>query len=160
LTKKIEALELDNVELVLTFKELQEVFDAKKIGKPRKRKKTFDKFYNDYTKIYPLVGGLSDTLHYRHILKKREILVEDGIDAVTKILDGFKDGKYKQYRFLDLLSCRGCIAGPGMANNYTHEERRDRVIKYRDFARRYEKDLGRRGKIIHVEDIDFSRKFG
>ena len=35
---------------------------------------SFDKFYNDYTKIYPVSGGLSSSLNYQHILKKKDIL--------------------------------------------------------------------------------------
>ena len=160
LTKKVEAKELPEVKLAITFRELEEIFNKKGIDKVRERKLTFDKFYNDYTKIYPLAGGLAGTLHYKRILKKKQILTEDGIDEIIKVLDSFKDGKYKHYVFFDCLACKGgCIGGPGMTTSRSVEEKRKRVIKYRDFARRYERDLGRRGKIVHVEDIDFSRKF-
>jgi hypothetical protein len=33
------------------------------------------------------------------------------------------------------------------------------VLKYRDYAQRYEKDLGRRGTKIKAEGINFERKF-
>lgn len=160
LTKKVEAKEHPEVELAITYRELEEIFKGKGIDKARERKKTFDKFYNDYTKIYPLAGGLSDTLHYKRILKRSLIIVEDGIKDVAKILDKFKDGKYKKYVFFDCLACKGgCIGGPGMTKSRTVAEKKKRVIKYRNFARNCEKDLGRRGKIVHVEEIDFSRKF-
>jgi hypothetical protein len=42
---------------------------------------------------------------------------------------------------------------------YNNSQRIRRVKGYRDFASRYEKDLGRTGKIVHAEGIDFSRKF-
>ncbi|MBU0976073.1 MAG: [Fe-Fe] hydrogenase large subunit C-terminal domain-containing protein [Patescibacteria group bacterium] len=159
ISKKVESAEIGSVDLALTYRELEEIFKNKKVGNGRKKKLTFNKFYNDYTKIYPLPGGLSDTLHYKGILKKSEILIEDGIDKITKILDNMKGPKYKNYLFLDFLSCRdGCIGGPGMTVIGTIEEKTDRVLKYREFARRSEKDLGRRGKIVHVDDIDFSRK--
>ncbi|MBN2015378.1 hypothetical protein JW766_00925 [Candidatus Dojkabacteria bacterium] len=160
LTKKVEALELPYVELALTFRELEEKLRKEGIDKVRKRKLTFDKFYNDYTKIFPLAGGMADTLHSARIIKDSEILVSDGVDEVMKILKGFKNGKYKKYRFLDVLACSGgCIGGPGMTTTRSVDEKRERVIKYRDFARNCEKDLGRRGKIVHVEEIDFTRKF-
>ena len=160
ISKKVEARQIPEVELVLTYRELDEILKEKKINNARKRKLTFDKFYNDYTKIYPLAGGLSDTLHYKGILKKKEILIEDGIDNVTKIFDKMKGPKYKHYVFLDFLSCAGgCIGGPGMKENRSLKEKTERVVKYRDFARRQEKDLGRRGIKVMVEDIDFHRKY-
>lgn len=160
LTKKIEIKDLPEVELAITFREIEGILKKKGIDKVRKRKLTFDKFYNDYTKIFPLAGGMADTLHYKKILKKSQILIEDGIDEITKIFDRFKDGKYKNYIFFDCLACSGgCIGGPGMTTSRSVAKKRERVIKYRDFARKYERDLGRRGKIIHVDDIDFTRTF-
>lgn len=162
-TKKIEGKEIGTVDEVLTFKELDELFIKKNIPEKISDPKyclTFDKLYNDYTKIYPLSGGLSETLQYNRILKKQDILVVDGLDNIIKILNEFKDGRYKNYKFLDILSCSGgCIGGPGIVPKYTVSQRIKRVKKYRDFASRYEKDLGRTGKVLDAEDIDFSRKF-
>ncbi len=163
ITKKIEAKELCTVDEVLTFKELNELFVSKNIPEKITDDRyciTFDKLYNDYTKVYPLSGGLSSTLQYNNILKKKDILVTDGIKNITKVLDGFKGGKYKQYKFLDILSCEGgCVNGPSMDYQYPIKERIRRVKKYKEYATRYEKDLGRTGKKIDADGIDFSRKF-
>jgi iron only hydrogenase large subunit-like protein len=163
LTKKLEAEELGGISSAITFKELDKLFEEYDIPKEiteKKYTKTFDKFYNDYTKIYPLSGGLSSTLHHEHILKKKDILIKEGMKNIVKILDGFKDGWYKKYKFLDILTCeKGCIGGPGMAGQYPLSKRKKRVLEYREYARRYEKDLGRRGKKIHVKGISFERKF-
>jgi iron only hydrogenase large subunit-like protein len=162
-TKKLEAQEIGNVDLVLTFKELEELFEKKripeKIDEPQYCE-SFDKFYNDYTKIYPISGGLSTTLNYKNILNERELLVKEGLNDLIKIFDGFKDGVYKHYKFLDVLNCKGgCINGPGMIGNRSVKERRKRVLKYRDFAWKYEKDLGRAGTRADAEKVDFTRKF-
>ena len=163
ITKKMEAEELGVIESALTFKEIDSLFKEYEIPeeiKEGKYCKTFDKFYNDYTKIYPLSGGLSETLHHKHILKKNEILVIDGITRIDKVLSKFKDGKYGKYKFLDMLTCNGgCIDGPGMLGTYPLKKRKGRIIGYRDFARRYEKDLGRRGKKATTEGIDFRREY-
>jgi len=163
LTKKLEAEELGDIACAITFKELDGFFKKHNIPEKITEKrymKTFDKFYNDYTKIYPLSGGLSSTLHHKNILKKKDILIKEGMNNIVKILDSFKDGWYKHYKFLDILTCdKGCIGGPGMASHYPLSKRRKRVLRYRDYARRYEKDLGRRGYKVHVEDIDFRREF-
>lgn len=163
ITKKMEAEELGGIESAITFKELDQLFEEYEIPEKiteEKYMKTFDKFYNDYTKIYPLSGGLSSTLHHDHILKKKEIYIGEGMKKVTKIFDSFKDGWYKDYKFLDILTCDGgCIGGPGMAGHYSPKKRRKRVLKYREYAQRYEKDLGRTGKKVHAKGLNFERKF-
>lgn len=163
LTKKMEAKELGTVDEVLTFTELDELFKKHNIPEKITESKyqiTFDKLYNDYTKVYPLSGGLSETLQYNDILKKSDILVADGMKNIIKILDGFKDGYYKKYKFLDILSCEGgCINGPCINYKFSIKERIKRVKKYKDYASRYERDLGRTGRKIDAKGIDFSRKF-
>jgi len=163
ITKKFEAEELGIIESVLTFKEINSLFEEFKIPekvKEGKYCKTFDKFYNDYTKIYPLSGGLSSTLHHKHILKKNEILIMDGLEKIDKVLKKFKNGKYGKYKLLDALTCNGgCINGPGMLGTYSQRERKKRILGYRDFARRYERDLGRTGTKVKAEGIDFRREF-
>jgi iron only hydrogenase large subunit-like protein len=163
ITKKMEAQELGTVDEVLTFTELNELFKKHSIPESIENPKyqsTFDKLYNDYTKVYPLSGGLSSTLHNDKILKKKDILVADGMENLVKIFDGFKDGRYKHYKFLDVLSCEGgCVNGPCIDYQLPLKERIKRVKKYKEYATRYEKDLGRTGKKIDAEGIDFKRKF-
>jgi iron only hydrogenase large subunit-like protein len=163
ITKKQEASELGTVDEVLTFKELDELFKTKGIPEKIEESKycvSFDRFYNDYTKVYPISGGLSSTLHYKNILKEKDILVMEGVEKIIKVLSEFKDGMYKNYKFLDVLTCDGgCINGPGMIGEKSVKERRKRVLDYRDFAQRYEQDLGRTGHKLMVEDINFKRKF-
>ena len=163
MTKKMEAAEIKTIDFVLTFKELEDLFVKNNIPEVITEPEFsigFDKFYNDYTKIYPVSGGLSDTLNHAHIRKKNEILVMEGLNNLIPVFDNFKDGVYKHYKFLDILNCDGgCINGPGMISRKSIPERRKKVFKYRDYARRYEKDLGRTGLKAHVEDVNFERKF-
>lgn len=163
ITKKLEAQELGTIDYVMTLRELEELFKEKNIPEKVVDSEycfSFDKFYNDYTKIFPISGGLSSTLHYKNILKDKDILVKETTRDLTKIFDGFKDGVYKHYKFLDLLTCKGgCINGPGMIGNLSVRKRRKRVLDYRDYAWKYEKDVGRAGQKLDVEDIDFKREY-
>lgn len=162
-TKKLEAAELGTVDEVLTFKELNDLFKAKNIPEKITESKyciSFDRFYNDYTKVYPISGGLSSTLHYKNILESKDILVMEGLENIMKILSQFKDGMYKRYKFLDILTCKGgCINGPGMIGERSVRDRTKRIVKYKEFASRYEQDLGRTGRKLLVEDINFRREF-
>jgi len=163
MTKKMEAAETGTVDFVLNFRELEEIFEKKSIPEKVTEDKYmigFDKLYNDYTKIYPVSGGLSETLHYKNLLESRDILVMEGLNKLMPVFDQFKDGVYKHYKFLDILNCDGgCINGPGMISEKSVKERRKRVFKYRDYARRYEKDLGKSGLKAHAKGINFERKF-
>jgi iron only hydrogenase large subunit-like protein len=163
ITTKNDAEETGKVSCVLTFKELESLFHEYSIPEiitEKKFRKSFEKFYNDYTKIYPLSGGLSATLHHRHLFEKKDILVMDGMSKIDKVLSKFRDGRYKNYKLIDILTCnKGCIGGLGMIENFSLDDRYKRIMKYRDYARKYEKNLGRTGTKVIVEDIDFRRKF-
>lgn len=159
-TKKLEAKEIGGIDLVLTFKELKQFLvdaPAAKTGSGL----SFEKFYNDYTKIYPISGGLSTTLNSYGLLKERDILVADGTPEIIKILTDFSsDGVYKNYKFLDLLSCKGgCIGGPGIACTDDLSTRTEKVKQYRVWAAENEKDLGRTGVKAQADDINFDRIF-
>lgn len=54
--KKNEALKHPEIDYVIDFQQMKKLFEEKGV-REFKRKRLFDKFYNDYTKIYPLSGG-------------------------------------------------------------------------------------------------------
>jgi len=159
-TKKIEAQEIKTVDLVITFVELAQYIEKTKPVVLKKHCYSFDKFYNDYTKIYPISGGLSATLHHSKILKDEDIFIADGLKTILPVLSSFVNGRYKNYRFLDILACDGgCIGGPGMIDNIPIPERRKKVEKYCKWAKSSENDCGRTGLKIHSKGLDFKRKF-
>jgi hypothetical protein len=101
------------IDYAITFKELHDILEYYKEQHIPAKEFTysvtedgtpdFDKVYNDYTKVYPLAGGVADSLHVKGILTKDQILVVDG----PKNLDaGFQTFKNDQnIKFLDILSC-------------------------------------------------------
>jgi iron only hydrogenase large subunit-like protein len=159
-SKKQEAKENKEVDYALTFKEINDMFlYAKKNGfykKQEKENKHFDKFYNDYTKIYPLSGAVAETMNNRKILKPEEIIIADGIKEIDKAIMKFKENK--KVRFLDMLFCTGgCVGGPGIISTETIEQREDRVIHYRDKSKN--EKLGKNfGKFKYAENLSLKRK--
>jgi iron only hydrogenase large subunit-like protein len=132
--KKIEAKNNHkDVDYALDCQELRELFIQLKIN-PDKRLKIpknkhihFDKFYNDYTKIYPLAGGLSKTAHLKGIVGANDTAIIDGIAQV----ENFLKNPDKQVKFLDANFCiGGCIGGPCLAPGVSLEEKKKRVLKY------------------------------
>jgi len=144
------------VDLVITFRELREIFDALGIKeKDFKRKYYFDFFIREYTKIYPISGGLGKTSHISQFFDKDEILVADGLGRIKPVLEDIKNGKSK-YRFLDILNCPGgCIGGPAIYNqNISIDQRREIVRDYTNISSKA--TMGKlQGKVDYAEDIDF-----
>lgn len=158
-SKKQEAKENKEVDFALTFKEVNEMFlYAKKNGfykKQENENKYFDKFYNDYTKIYPLSGAVAETINSRDILKPTEIVIADGLKELDQTIAKFKENK--NIRFADLLFCKGgCVGGPGIISTETIQEREDRVIHYRDKSKN--EKLGKNfGKFKYAENLNLKR---
>jgi len=152
--KKIEAKKYPNlIHATITFREMKDILTKEKI-KSKKGSHLFDRFYNDYTKIYPLSGGLSATLHANDILKREEIVSCDGCKNLKKLFD-----KHGEEKFYDILFCNGgCIGGPGVATNKPLFWKRKRVLNYRKNALK-EKIGERKGLDEYMRGIDFSTKF-
>jgi iron only hydrogenase large subunit-like protein len=132
--KKIEAKNnKKDIDFVLDYQELRELFKDLKIDldkkiKPGKKENIhFDKFYNDYTKIYPLAGGLSKTAHLKGIVGANDTEIIDGLFFVEKFLQN----PDKTIKFLDANFCiGGCIGGPCLSKSLNLEEKKRKVIKY------------------------------
>jgi iron only hydrogenase large subunit-like protein len=118
LTKKIEAKESGDVDVAITFKELQQIFDYyRESNIPFKDfsfditesgDADFDKFYNDYTKVYPLTGAVANTMHYKDILTPDQVLIVDELKNMPAAIEYME--KNPNIKFLDPLACPGgCI---------------------------------------------------
>lgn len=144
------------IDLVITLKELKEIFDSLNIKQEKfKRKYYFDFFIREYTKIYPISGGLAKTAHISQFFNENEVLIVDGIESIKKALDDVVNGTSK-YRFMDILNCLGgCIGGPGINNQHIAVDQRREIV--RDYTASSSKQkMGKiHGKLDHAENIDF-----
>jgi len=114
--------------LVLTYSEIQQVFEIKKIKNRRSDYLTgFDLIGFD-TRLYSISGGLSQSAHLNESLTDDEYDVVSGAQMVNKSLEEFPNNKI---RVLDILNCEGgCVAGPGIASPLTLEHRRQKIIAH------------------------------
>jgi len=129
--KKMEAKTTKDVDITIGMDELENLLKRYKIKANDSAKKNskmkFDKFYNDYTKIYPLAGGLAKTAHIKQILKPEE---SRSIDGILNVIEFMKNPD-KKVRFLDFNFCiGGCIGGPLLTHEKTLEEKKERVLDY------------------------------
>ncbi len=153
--KKTEAENSRYVDYVIDYKELNELLRKFK-GKSKTSDSLFDKFYNDYTKIYPLSGGLSKTAHVRGILKEKEVMIIDGMNEVVKFLNN-PDEKIK---FLDVTFCKGgCIGGPCIISELPLNLRKKKVLNYMKIAEKEEIPEHRKGIIKEAKGISFKSEY-
>lgn len=166
LTKKIEAKESWDVDYAITFKELQQIFDHyKENNVPMKEfhfdvtesgDADFDKFYNDYTKVFPLTGAVADTLHYRDVLWPDQVLIVDELKNMPAAIEYME--KNPNIKFLDPLACPGwCIGGPWVISQAPIKERAEKVKKYKVYCRK-DKIGKKEGKFEYATWLDFKNK--
>ncbi|OQB06542.1 MAG: hypothetical protein BWY19_00129 [bacterium ADurb.Bin212] len=159
--QSIEApLHPKDVDGVITYKSLKEEFDNDGIFSDNfDREYQFDSLIQEYTKIYPVSGGLGNTSHIHRYFKNEEIFVDDTIPNIEPVLQAMRNGS-TQYRFLDILNCKGgCIGGPAIVNqNMTTEERKLKVESYiKDSSKR---NLGaKKGRLEYAEGIGLEVDF-
>jgi len=150
--KKKEAEETKYVDYVIDYRKLNDLFKKYEI-KSSKKKMHFNKFYNDYTKIYPVSGGLFKTAHLKGIVKKKEAKIKDGIRNVMKILEKKPETKY---RFLDVTFCPGgCIGGPCVMSDKSIKKRKKDVKNYLKKSKKEDIPDSRKGLIECAEGIKF-----
>jgi iron only hydrogenase large subunit-like protein len=149
--KKIEVNACPQIDYVIDYNQLKELFKKYKIKK-RKCEILFNRFYNDYTKIYPLSGGLGKTVHVKKILKQDEIAIIDGVAKVMKFLDN----PNPKIKFLDCLFCSGgCIGGPHTSQKLTIAQKRKKVFDYLKEAKQEDIPEDRKGIVKKASGLKF-----
>jgi len=132
LAKKLEAKE-DRPELdilVLTYKELKQIFELKNIVPCEEDKKEKFDIKGTGTRLYPISGGLAQSSCLNEKLTDPEMDVVSGPAIVNKFLSEFFTEK-KDVKVLDILSCEGgCINGPGVCSKEPFSTRRQKIINY------------------------------
>ncbi len=145
---------------VINFKELGELFSKENIfTEDFERNYQFDSLIQEYTKIYPVSGGLSNTSHIAKYFKPEEIYVHEGLAAIEPVLRDIENGSSK-IRFLDILNCPGgCIGGPAIVNQHmSTSERKKRVKHYIEEAS--ERALGpHAGRLDYAEGVEMKVEF-
>ncbi len=155
--KKIEASKTGLVDYVIDYKELKDLIKINNLQNSHPScDPLFDKFYNDYTKIYPLSGGLSKTLKVKNLLKKEECLEIDGIGKVIKFLKK----PNPKIKFLDVTFCKGgCIGGPCITSKAPLMLKKKKILKYLKKADKERIPETRKGNLNKAKSISFTSNY-
>ncbi len=124
--KKAESDEVDNV---LTFKELRELFQQYSVYPDASDVSDFDGPASDMGAVFPVSRGLSQNLKACDDIAFGSVIVNSGRHNFKEAIREFENGEISSYN-LELLCCDGCIQGPGMTDKNKIFFKRSRVSRY------------------------------
>ncbi len=161
LAKKAES---DEIDAVLTFREIREMIETHHINPLKVIPAEFDPPIGGRGAIFPLSHGLLQTMEVNEDILSEKVLVAGGranfLDALREFSHGDLEGSH-----LHLLCCEGCILGPGMSpypNTSPTSLRFAKKARIIDYANRKMTELDKDRWQSYLDEyfkLDFSRKF-
>jgi len=124
--KKSESNEVDEM---ITFTELRKIFEQEGITQKTVYPSEFDPPLGGKGAIFPVSRGLLQTAGITDDVFDGNIIVAEGRNNFQEAIKEFEDGLLRS-QHLELLSCEGCIMGPGMSSKGKHYTRRILVNNY------------------------------
>ncbi len=152
--KKAESGEIDEV---ITFTELRELFDLLKIKPSDVEPSDFDPPAGGRGAIFPVTRGLLQTANINDDAITGNIIAAEGRIDFQGALKEFEAGLIKN-QHMELLCCEGCIMGPGLSKSGKQYNRRARVSSY---ANKKMKEIDRQEwekAILEFAELDLSTK--
>ncbi len=107
--KKAEAEEVDEV---LTFRELREMFLQKGITPENSGPSEFDPPVSWKGAIFPISRGLYFTANSKETIPEEQVVIAEGRVNFKEAVREFEEGLIRNKNLM-LLCCEGCIMGPG-----------------------------------------------
>jgi two-component system, NtrC family, sensor kinase len=118
-----------DVDAVLTFVELDRMFQEAGLIPEKLPESSSDGPLARLGLIFPVPGGLLRSAAMKEDVCQNRILVTEGKEACTQILNEILEGSVEA-KFMDLLFCEGCINGPGFPNDLSFFSRKELVARY------------------------------
>jgi signal transduction histidine kinase/NAD-dependent dihydropyrimidine dehydrogenase PreA subunit len=161
--KKAEILDPDvagAVDVAMTFNGLRQMWAAKGIDLEAMPESAFDGPQPCTGRVFPVSGGLLKTAMLGGDILENEILVTEGRDNVLEVLRALQsDQESLDVRFLDILFCEGCIAGPVMGNEQSAFARKEIVTRYVRSQAVPEAAARLEAALKEYEGVDLHRQF-
>ncbi|MFN3557120.1 MAG: [Fe-Fe] hydrogenase large subunit C-terminal domain-containing protein [Bacteroidales bacterium] len=114
---------------VISFTELRRMFDEKNIEPSGVDPSEFDQPIAGKGSVFPISGGMLQTVDLEEDFLKGEIVVAEGRQDITEVLKEFEEG-YLEAKLFDLLCCNGCINGPGMSSRHQFFLKRKNISNF------------------------------
>lgn len=119
----------DEIEAVLTFAELKQLFHEAGVSGDNCEPSEFDPPHASMGGLFPVGRGLLQAAGLNEDLLQDEIVSTDGARNFVEAIREFEDGDLK-VRLLDVLCCNGCIMGSGLTTDAPLFRRRAAISRY------------------------------
>lgn len=120
---------LGEVNAVMTFIELRDLFAFTDLRPEAARPSNFDPPHAGFGGLFPISRGLLQAAEIEEDLLANNVVVVSGHNQLDDVMDAFRSGDLKS-QLLECLCCEGCIMGPGLSTKTPIFQRRDRVSRY------------------------------
>jgi signal transduction histidine kinase/NAD-dependent dihydropyrimidine dehydrogenase PreA subunit len=147
-----------DVDAVLTFVELETMLREAGIELERLPESEPDGPIPRLGRIFPVPGGLLRSAAMKEDICRNQILVTEGKEACTQILNEVLEGAIEA-RFLDLLFCEGCINGPAFPKELSVFSRKELVANYVQERLTQEREARHAADIKQYGRLKLSRAF-
>ncbi|MCP4311615.1 MAG: GHKL domain-containing protein [Bacteroidetes bacterium] len=147
--------ESDEVDAVITFAELRQMFTTRRIRPSNVEESEFTAPLAMKGAGFPVSRGLLQSLSLEGIHVDKRVIVAEGRVHFQDAIREYADGHLGSMQ-LELLCCEGCIMGPGTSPGGKKFVRRKKVLNYL-----HDRLEGREGQKRHEvpEGLDLSRRF-
>ncbi len=121
---------LDAVDIVLTYKELKQMFQEQSIDLPRLPESHFSGIPPQRGRLFPISGGPFQAFGIRSDFFDPDFISVEGEENALEIIKDLAARRISP-RILDIRFCNGgCIGGPGKNNRLTTFSKRSLIFKY------------------------------
>ena len=159
--KKAEAVDPDVVggpDAVLTFPELRELFQRAGVTSATAEPSDFDPPRPWLGSLFPISSGLLQAAGIKEDLLANDVVATDGHHNFMNALNEFAEGGMEA-NLVELLSCKGCISGPGLSSTENLFQRRSRVSHYTRYRERTHNPEAWQKSIDHFANLDLTRTY-
>lgn len=143
------------IDEVLTFQELQNIFERENISWAKIQPADFDKPHPGLAKIYPLSGGLIRSAGLNYDLLSNSFIFTDGKKNVVRLLEYLKKGTIDAH-LIDMLFCEGCINGPAIGNEINFFKKKQKIV---EFAKNSSHELDQQMFNNFLKELDLTTYF-
>lgn len=155
IAKKAESAEVDHV---ITFKELRDMFEKLNLNPQTTTSSDFDPPKAGRAAIFPVTRGKLHSINKSDNICDENIIIASGRVHFREAIKEFAEDLNRS-QHLELLCCEGCIMGPGMTNNNRIFTRTMNLRNYvRDKLTNFDKEAWKR-EYEAAKDIDYSQHF-
>lgn len=155
--KKGEAADMEEIDEVLTFRELRHFLQRRRLSVEKVIPGDFDPPHGASGTIFPLAGGLLQSAALAGGLLSSDYLSAEGKHGFAEAIKEMEENTVNP-RLLDLLCCDGCVMGAGMSTGISLFARRVRVSDFAAERKREAQEYAEKEAALWEQllDIDLS----